>query len=297
MEPRLIEHRSLLHTEVQRFARGTNRKSQQRRGARPTGIVRLVKAPFRRTQPAPTENAAPPGTEQPTVVAPPLDLAATQVTPAAPATQLDPPPTAPPDPAPRTGNRAKLRRRMRYLRRAHELGLRDLGGLVFDLHRFGRRNDQLVVGKLQALEAVDTELRAIERVLGAHREVIELREPGITACVRCGGLHGTDARFCPSCGTQVDGLVAVGGAPAPAAPSAEPAPAPAPTPAPAPAATPVAAPPVPATGPAPAAPPLWSVPQPTEEHSVPETSPPFTAPQPGSPADPPSAAPPPDPAP
>jgi|GEM_PF-1143552 len=287
---------SPLQTEVQRIARGTNHELQQRRGARTAGIVRFVKAPFRRSPPTsseadtPTSAAATSGVEQPTVVAPPLALGSDHGV-AAPLPPLDPPamPPAAADPGP--SQRAKLRRRMRYLRRAHELGLRDLGGLVFDLHRFGRRNDQLVVGKLQALETVDTELRAIERVLGARREVLELREPGITACVRCGGLHGTDARFCPSCGTQVDGLVAVGGTPVAAAPAAEAA---VPTAAPPAVPAPATAPPLPASGPAPAAPPLWSVPQPAPADSATEQTSPATAP---ASTDPPTAVSPPEPTP
>jgi ribosomal protein L40E len=116
-------------------------------------------------------------------------------------------------------DRGRLRRRLRYLRRVRELGFRDLGGLAFDLHRFRRRNDELVLGKLAALDAVDRELRAIERVLDDRRDIIELREPGVAACPRCGALHGSDARFCPQCGTQFSGplaMVEVGGAPAPA---------------------------------------------------------------------------------
>jgi ribosomal protein L40E len=119
-------------------------------------------------------------------------------------------------------DRGRLRRRLRYLRRVRELGFRDLGGLAFDLHRFGRRNDELVLGKLAALDAVDRELRAIERVLDERRDIIELREPGVAACPRCGALHGSDARFCPQCGTQFSGplaMVEVGDAPHPAAPS------------------------------------------------------------------------------
>jgi ribosomal protein L40E len=107
-------------------------------------------------------------------------------------------------------DRGRLRRRLRYLRRVRELGFRDLGGLVFDLHRFGRRNDELVLGKLAALDAVDRELRAIERVLDERRDIIELREPGVAACPRCGALHGSDARFCPQCGTQFSGPLAMG---------------------------------------------------------------------------------------
>jgi ribosomal protein L40E len=114
-------------------------------------------------------------------------------------------------------DRGRLRRRLRYLRRVRELGFRDLGGLAFDLHRFTRRNDELVLGKLAALDAVDRELRAIERVLDERRDIVELREPGVAACPRCGALHGSDARFCPQCGTQFSGplaMVEVGGAPA-----------------------------------------------------------------------------------
>jgi hypothetical protein len=106
-------------------------------------------------------------------------------------------------------DRGRLRRRLRYLRRVRELGFRDLGGLVFDLHRFVRRNDELVLGKLAALDAVDRELRAIERVLDERRDIVELREPGISACPRCGTLHGSDARYCPSCGLALSGARAI----------------------------------------------------------------------------------------
>ena len=45
---------------------------------------------------------------------------------------------------PRLPDRGKLRRRLRYLRRVRELGFRDVGGLVFDLDRFGRKRPDLV---------------------------------------------------------------------------------------------------------------------------------------------------------
>jgi ribosomal protein L40E len=106
-------------------------------------------------------------------------------------------------------HRARLRRRLRYLRRVRELGFRDLGGLVFDQHRFSQVNDALVHGKLSALAAVDGELRALERALDDRRSLTELREPGVSVCSRCGALHGSDARFCPSCGTPVRGPRAI----------------------------------------------------------------------------------------
>lgn len=114
-------------------------------------------------------------------------------------------------PADRLGfrDRGRLRRRLRYLRRVRELGFRDLGGLTFDLHRFGREADHLVRGKLNALAAVDAELRQLERALGEERDVITLHEAGIAACPRCGALHGSEARFCPSCGISLGGALAV----------------------------------------------------------------------------------------
>ncbi len=114
--------------------------------------------------------------------------------------------------------RGRLRRRMRYLREVRELGYRDLGGLVFDQHRFQRPNDGLVHGKVLAVDAVDRELRAIEQALRAATPVNELALPGISACQRCGALHGTDARYCPQCGLAFAGprnLAGMGDATAP----------------------------------------------------------------------------------
>jgi ribosomal protein L40E len=105
--------------------------------------------------------------------------------------------------------RGRLRRRLRYLRRVRELGFRDLGGLVFDQHRFSKVNTTLVDGKLHALSAVDHELRALEHALDDRRPLTELREPGISVCSRCGALHGSEASFCPSCGTPVRGPRAI----------------------------------------------------------------------------------------
>jgi hypothetical protein len=127
----------------------------------------------------------------------------TEVQPAVPAGAEPADPSAPPQPSFR--NRGRLRRRLRFLRRVRELGFRDLGGLVFDQHKFNHPNDELVRGKVAALAAVDGELRALEDALGEKRDITELREPGITACPRCGTLHGSDARFCPSCGLALTG--------------------------------------------------------------------------------------------
>jgi hypothetical protein len=107
-------------------------------------------------------------------------------------------------------DRGRLRRRLRFLRRTRELAFRDIGGLIFDMRRFGRDRPDLVEAKLNALAAVDQELRALERVLDDRRPIHELREPGITSCARCGALHSSDSNFCPNCGLQIGGPRAMG---------------------------------------------------------------------------------------
>jgi hypothetical protein len=124
-------------------------------------------------------------------------------------------------------DRGRLRRRLRFLRRTRELAYRDIGGLIFDMRRFGRSRQDLLDAKLGALGAVDQELRALERVLDDRRPIHELREPGISSCARCGALHDSEANFCPNCGLQLGGprpMGEVGGAIA-APPQAPPVPA------------------------------------------------------------------------
>ncbi len=101
--------------------------------------------------------------------------------------------------------RGQLRRRLRFLREVRELGFRDLGGLVFDQHRFQRPNELLVHGKVDAIDAVDREIRAIEDALRNRTPYTELFIPGVSACQRCGALHGSDARYCPYCGLAFSG--------------------------------------------------------------------------------------------
>ena len=117
------------------------------------------------------------------------------------------PDAAPPTPAvpTRAGvrGRGRMRRRLRYLRRVRELGYRDLGGLVFELRRAGVDNPLLVDAKVEALQRLDAELHVLEHALRDYRPIEELHEPGVSVCVRCGALHGSDARFCPQCGSHV----------------------------------------------------------------------------------------------
>ncbi|HEV3001024.1 MAG TPA: hypothetical protein VGW75_09830 [Solirubrobacteraceae bacterium] len=147
--------------------------------------------------------------EAPTAVVPPLEAApppdAAAAEPAADGAAVVE--QAPADATPSFRERTRLRRRMRELRRLREIAFRDLGGLTFELHRFGRDRGELVAAKLEALQRMDSELRAIEVALDARRPLIELREPGIASCPRCATIHGTDANFCPGCGTPLRGSV------------------------------------------------------------------------------------------
>src|SRR4051812_24768069 len=107
-------------------------------------------------------------------------------------------------------DRGRLRRRLRYLRRVRELGFRDLGGLVFDQHRFNRPNEELLRGKLAALQAVDGELRAPEPLLPHPPPPHQPREPPPAARGRVGALPGAHARVSPPRGVPVSGPRMVG---------------------------------------------------------------------------------------
>lgn len=111
---------------------------------------------------------------------------------------------------PPAGRRGRLRRRLRYLRRARELMLRDLGGLVYEIHRTGGgdlpAHAGLMAGKIERLATLDAEAHSLEAVLAAPREQVALFEPGVGgACDACGELYGSDARFCSRCGTPTSG--------------------------------------------------------------------------------------------
>jgi hypothetical protein len=109
-----------------------------------------------------------------------------------------------PNGSPGFRERGRMRRRARFLRKARELAYRDLGGLVYNLHRFGQRNDALVLAKLSTLGQIDGELRALEGALAEHQPVTVLRDAGIAACPRCAAIHGSEDRFCPNCGLAMD---------------------------------------------------------------------------------------------
>lgn len=134
-----------------------------------------------------------------------------------------------------TRRRGPARRRLRHVRRVRELLLRDLGGYVYELHRTGSAagaEPGVMTAKLQRLTALDAERADLEERLGDRTGELLLREPGIGGrCATCGELHGSEARFCATCGMPlVPGaarpLPALEApAEAPALPSAAPAPA------------------------------------------------------------------------
>ena len=103
-----------------------------------------------------------------------------------------------------TGRRGKLRRRARFLRRARELALRDLGGLVYEARRREQDPGKLAEEKVQRLVALDAELDELDAVLGTTRGETVLREPGVGGtCARCGELHASEATFCARCGANL----------------------------------------------------------------------------------------------
>ena len=61
--------------------------------------------------------------------------------------------------------RGQMRRRLRERRRVREALLLDLGALVYELHRQGRRAPELLQQKAAELSVVDEEVRELERAL------------------------------------------------------------------------------------------------------------------------------------
>ena len=173
--------------------------------AAPEGAPTTAEPPVFGPAPPPVYGPAPPPA-QPAAEEPPVLLA-------------DPSVPAGVDPAaapmrPPAGRRGRLRRRLRYLRRARELMLRDLGGLLYEIHRTGDGNVEahatVVKAKVQRITGLDAEAHAIETALVAPRPETVLFQPGIGGtCLQCGELYGSDARFCASCGTPIDAAAPV----------------------------------------------------------------------------------------
>lgn len=61
---------------------------------------------------------------------------------------------------------SQMQRRLRQRRRLREDMLLDLGALVYELHRQGKRAPELLQEKAAELSAIDDEVRALEDALG-----------------------------------------------------------------------------------------------------------------------------------
>lgn len=102
---------------------------------------------------------------------------------------------------PSARERGRMRRRLREQRRMREALLLDLGALVFELQRHGRREPELLQAKAAELSAVDREVRALAEALDAGDGVLQLVATGVAgSCGNCGSLLSTDARYCQACG-------------------------------------------------------------------------------------------------
>jgi zinc ribbon protein len=103
-----------------------------------------------------------------------------------------------------------MRRRLRRQQRVREALLLDLGALVFELHRQGRREPELLQAKAAELTAVDEEVRGLVDALEVGEQLPQLVAPGIGgSCAACGAILTTDARFCPNCGAAAGAPPAV----------------------------------------------------------------------------------------
>lgn len=79
--------------------------------------------------------------------------------------------------------------------------LLDLGAIIFELHRQGRREPELLQAKAADLAEVDVEVRALTKALGEGYALPELTARGlVAACTACGAIMGVRDRHCPNCG-------------------------------------------------------------------------------------------------
>jgi hypothetical protein len=84
--------------------------------------------------------------------------------------------------------------------------LLDLGAIVFELHRQGRRETELVHLKQIELRVVDDEVRGLADALDEGFGLPTLTASGLVArCTACERLMGSRDRFCPACGAEAGG--------------------------------------------------------------------------------------------
>lgn len=84
--------------------------------------------------------------------------------------------------------------------------LLDLGAIVYELHRQGRREPELVHLKQIELRVVDDEVRGLADALDEGFGLPALTASGLVArCTACERLMGSRDRFCPACGAEAGG--------------------------------------------------------------------------------------------
>jgi hypothetical protein len=94
-----------------------------------------------------------------------------------------------------------MRRRLRRQRRVREALLLDLGALVYELHRQGKRAPELLQEKASELTLVDDEVRGLEEALGDGAGLDGLMATGIVgSCASCGALLNARDSYCARCG-------------------------------------------------------------------------------------------------
>ena len=80
--------------------------------------------------------------------------------------------------------------------------LRDLGGLILEMFRQNRFNDELVRERCTELVDLDRRLDEVEELLRANPHRTPLRR------CECGAEIPPFSRFCPGCGRELDAAAA-----------------------------------------------------------------------------------------
>jgi len=101
-----------------------------------------------------------------------------------------------------------LRRERRALLQIRNDSLRDLGGLILEMFRQNRFNDELVRERCSELVELDRRLVELDEVLRAATHRAPLRR------CECGSEIPPFSRFCPGCGKDL-GVAEDGGEPEP----------------------------------------------------------------------------------
>ncbi len=94
---------------------------------------------------------------------------------------------------------SELRRERRALLSIREERLRELGGLTFEMYRRDQFNETLVVERCAELVAIETRISEIDAIVSG----LGLRRRQQAVCT-CGAPILVGARYCPSCGRELD---------------------------------------------------------------------------------------------